>query len=299
MPRRAWTAAGADPPCLPLARRCLEPEPEARPRDAGVVATEITRVSRRGAGAIAASGIGTSGSAGTDGSGEAVAAAQAHARRLAGADRARPGLAASWSLERRAPAAAEVESDLTVAEQAGANGQWAAARAAAERAGGRLGSSGPEELQRRLQRMGDDLDMLAEARTDSSEASDIADGHFNRADAVAEYAAAFQKFDLDVLTLDVGEAARRLAHSAIAEPLLAALDDWLLLLEPTVATGTIWSRSCRQADTDARRLPLRTAWAAQDWTSLRQLANPQDRRRTIAGDGDIRLRGRLRARGAE
>ena len=270
---------GADPQLLQLARRCLESEPDARPRDAGIVATEITayldgvqeRLRQAELERAAA---------------QARLAAEKRSRRLKGMLAGLLALtvfgvvlAASWSLEKRARLRHEVEGDLTGAEQAEANGQWAEARAAAERAGGRLGGSGPADLQRRFQRVRDDLDMQAQLDQIRLKQAEITDGHFNRADAVAEYAAAFQKFDLDVLTLDTGEAARRLRASAIAEPLLAeALDDWLLLLDPDSSHWKHLLDVVQQADADARRQPLRAAWAAQDWTTLRQLANP----RTVA-----------------
>jgi Tfp pilus assembly protein PilF len=265
----------ADPQLVELARRCLEPEPAARLQDAGVLAVELTAYFNGVQERLRQAELERAAT-------QARAAAEKRSRRLKSVlagllvlTALGLALGAWWSYDRRARLRHEVESDLTAAELAEANGQWTEARAAAERAQGRLGGSGPADLQRRLQRVRDDLDMVAQLDLIRLKQADVTDGRYNREAAVSEYAAAFQKYDLDVLALDSEEAARRLRGSAITDPLLAALDDWLLLLD---ANDRHWQHLfdvVQRADADSRQVALRATWATQDWTTLRDLAKPQ------------------------
>jgi serine/threonine-protein kinase len=267
------TGCGADPQLLQLARRCLEPERETRPGDAGVLAREITayldgvqeRLRQAELERTAA---------------QARAAAEKRSRRLTqtlggliALTLLGLALAGGWWAEKRVRLRHDVDSDLNVAEESRANGKWAEARAAAERAHGRLGDSGPDDLQRRLQRVRADLDMVGQLERIRLKQAEIINGRFNR-EAVIEYGTAFKQFDLDVLTLDAGEAAQRIRASAIAEQLLAALDDWLLALDMKSSHGKLLLDIVQEADTDSRRPLLRSAWAAEDWTTLRELASP-------------------------
>ena len=164
---------------------------------------------------------------GAVGSGETLPTAQGHARRSAGgADDVWRGAGGFLVAGEAGGCGTRSKAISRGAEQAEANGQLdGGAAAAAERAGGRQA--------RRLRtgrsssaassRVRDDLDMQAQLDQIRLKQADITDGHFNRADAVAEYAAAFRRSsDLDVLTLDTGEGGKARVASAIAEPLLAA-----------------------------------------------------------------------------
>jgi eukaryotic-like serine/threonine-protein kinase len=266
-----------DAPLVRLARRCLEPEPEARPHDAGVVADEITAylngVQERLRQVELERAATTS-----------RAAAEKRSRRLKTAlgglialTLLGLALAAGWSYEKHVQLLSEVERDLLAAEAANGKGNWAEARAAYERANGRLGNAGPDPLQHRLRRVDDDLKMVERLDGIRLLQATVVDGHFNHNAALPEYADAFKKFNLDVLTLPTDEAAQRIRASVIRPQLLAALDDCLFLLQGSGQNE--WRRVLeivQQADDDERRLPLREAWATGDGKKLRQLAQPGD-----------------------
>src|SRR5262249_1523723 len=61
----------------------------------------------------------------------------------------------------------------------------------------------------------------------------IRDGYFDFRRTPPAYALAFQKHDLDVLTLDPKEAAARIVGSAIREQLISSLHHWLFGLPKT------------------------------------------------------------------
>jgi tetratricopeptide (TPR) repeat protein len=267
----------AEPQLVGLARKCLAPEPEGRPRDAGVVAAEVTayldgvqeRLRRAELECAAA---------------QARAAAEKRSRRLTqtlaaviAATLLGLALAGWWSYERRARLRADVEGDLAEAERWQAEEKWAEARTAAERAGGRLGGAGPEDLQRRQRRLRDDLAMIERLEGIRLAQAAVSGGRFDRAAALTKYPAAFRDFGLDVLALEPDEAARRVRASAIRAQLVAALDDWLLLLhDARDGDAARLLEVVQQADGDGPLAPLRRAWAARDWERLREQAAAQE-----------------------
>jgi serine/threonine-protein kinase len=159
---------GADTELIALAKRCLAPEPRERPRDAGAVAAAVTAYQagvqerlRRAELERAAAG--------------AKAAAERRARRalvglaaallclVAGA-----GAAGLWyqrhlaeQERQRAEQERAVNADLDQVAGWLGDGKWAEARAALERAEGRVAGGGPADLRRRVRQMRDDLDLVA------------------------------------------------------------------------------------------------------------------------------------------
>src|SRR5262249_42702508 len=105
--------------------------------------------------------------------------------------------------------------------------QWANAHAAVERAQGRLGGGGTEDLRERFRQVRADLDMVARLEAIRLQRGQVRDGRFDLQGAGPAYAEAFRQFDLDLKNLRPQELAARLRRSAIRPQLLAALDDWI------------------------------------------------------------------------
>jgi tetratricopeptide (TPR) repeat protein/serine/threonine protein kinase len=160
--------------------------------------------------------------------------------------------------------------------------RWAEARAAVERARGRLATGGPAELKERVQQIGADLDMVGKVEQIRLEQAQVRDGHFNNTGASDSYTAAFRTYNLDVLELDAREAATRIQASAIRNHLLAALDDWAFVSDDWVIPGAKTAeRTARRqrlldviqlADVDAWRREFRNVVVRRDKLALEQLA---------------------------
>jgi serine/threonine-protein kinase len=250
-------ACGADADLANLANRCLAPEPNERPRNAGVVAEELTRylasVQERLRSAELASA-----------EARAKAAQERKARRhmlliVILLMTTIFGSTSAWLWvknvrdERRLQTARHVEDALQEASllrgQAKATGnlpQWAEALAAARRAHVVLeaGEATPG-LRRRVADLLADLeaeegaahraadiaerdrrmvDRLATIRLRASDTME--DGHFSVARTDDAYTEAFRQYNLDVTALDVDQVAQRVHDSAIAPHLIAGLDEW-------------------------------------------------------------------------
>jgi serine/threonine-protein kinase len=228
-------ACGADAELVGLARACLAPEPDGRPRDAGKVVAAVAAYR-----------------AGVQERLRRVELAQAAAEAKAAEGRKRrrvllalaavvllaltgAGAAAWWYAQDRAArqaAAAEVgraaTTDLDEALAGVQEGKYAEARLALQRAEGRLAGGGPDGLRARADELRADLDALDafdEARLEATALrADVSD--FDVAQGARRYAAAFASLGIPVAELDESEAAARVGRRAIREQLVEALDDW-------------------------------------------------------------------------
>ena len=100
------------------------------------------------------------------------------------------GAAGWWTYEKRVRLLSRRRGrSCNLAELKQRHGDWAEARAAAERAAGRLGNSGPDDVQRRLRRVRADLQMLQRLEQIRLGQGQPHDGQFNQADALRAYAA--------------------------------------------------------------------------------------------------------------
>jgi tetratricopeptide (TPR) repeat protein len=158
-------------------------------------------------------------------------------------------------------------------------GDLTEARAAALRAEGLLasGTSG-EELQQRTRQWLTDVQMVAELdRIRLERAAGRKDGSFDRPRAKRGYRAAFARYGLDLESLEHDEAARRIKTSAIADRLIATLDDWALVSPGqnfTVAKKLL--ELANAADNDAWRRRLRDALIRNDFKAVEALARAED-----------------------
>ncbi|MHC4550403.1 MAG: protein kinase domain-containing protein [Planctomycetota bacterium] len=308
-------ACGADEELVALAKRCLDPEREARPRDAAAVAETVSAY---------------------------LTAAEERARReeLRAAEergraeraRLREGLerkTAAW--ERRARRYAAVIAALVLGAFLVGGGGYAlvdrADRARMRRTSSEVSAAmneaefwaGEEDWARALgsarqavalARAGDADDALlavATKRLASAEANSLAareraeiaarddrmcvrveglrmqwsGGHrCDRSGLLAEYAAAFREYGIDVERLRVNEAVRRIRACDVTMELAAALDDWSWLLRrEDLRRNPRWARLvkiAREADPDEWRNRFRDLSRRMPLPELRSLAATAD-----------------------
>jgi tetratricopeptide (TPR) repeat protein len=227
---------GADAELLRLAKACLSPQREHRPRDAGEVAR-----------ALAAYQAGVRERLQRAEQERAVAQVEVreeHKRRrltvaLAVAGLLVVSLAGAGALyvqrqgaERAAEALRNREAiagALDKARELGLQGRWAEARAVLEQTRDRLGETGPEDLRQRVQQATDDMDLVDRLEAIRLKRSAIVEGKVNDRIAEPSYAAAFREAGLVVEGDEPEAVAARLRASAVREQLVAALDDWATL----------------------------------------------------------------------
>jgi serine/threonine-protein kinase len=198
-------------------------------------------------------------------------------RRLARRVRRRPGLSAAiatvtvltlalaggsvWMLSERSAAARgeaateqAVDDDLTEMADLIHKSHWPEAKAAWERANGRLGDRNSAGLRRRLDQGKRDLDMVADLDEIRLRLTRTTAGPPAPEDM---YAQAYRHYGIDLLALEPAESAARIRASAIRETLVAFLHDWLYWIadanRPPVwaaadlADGDDWRRAYRAA----------------------------------------------------
>jgi serine/threonine-protein kinase len=294
---------GADAELVVLARRCLAPEPWDRPRHAGDVAEAVTAYDRSVADRLRRAELERAAAEARAGEevrtrqmAEAKAAEERKGKRLALALAAAVlaliavgGAGAAWRWHERTireqdalvreKEANDQERDTTAAlDQAQEHqeaGRWIEARAALEKAGGRLGDAGPTALQERLARMRRDLAFVAELDDIRLRAADSARaGSFDPERRSQRYEAAFRRHGLDLPTLDSAEAVARLRGSAIRLELIGAVDDWILHAPHDVHAAL--RRVADDADDNAWRRAFRAAALAGNGNRLKELARAEE-----------------------
>jgi serine/threonine-protein kinase len=167
---------------------------------------------------------------------------------------ARRAVAAKWDAVQRA-----ANDDLTEMDSLLRSSTWPEARAALERARGRLGNLASGELLGRLNQGARDLDLIAdleEIRLRLSRNSSVV------LSPEKLYAEACRKYGIDLLVLEPSEAATRISESAVREPLLAFLHDWLYWVSD--ANRARVQAVVDRADIDGWRQAYRVAIAAAD-----------------------------------
>jgi tetratricopeptide (TPR) repeat protein len=187
------------------------------------------------------------------------------------------GSGAAWWLQHRADLVRDVEATLAEAAQNQEAGRWTAARAALERADGRLGGGGPAALRERVRQARADSEMVAELDAIQLRQASAKDGHFHNIGADPAYATAFRKYGVDVQNLDPQEAAARIGASAIREYLVVALDAWWVIRPARDAGGRERLRIVVDlADDNAWRRQLRDPAVRSDARRLANLTRQPD-----------------------
>jgi serine/threonine-protein kinase len=185
-----------------------------------------------------------------------------------------------WLVQQRAERRAEtarqeereslaVEVVLKQAADLQKRGHWPEARALLEGAPGLLGPSASPDLRERLRRARADADVVAELeeiRLRLSDATPLSPEKL--------YANAFRNYGIPLMTLKPAEAAARITNSAVRDPLLAFLHDWLYWVsdENRARLRDVLD----QADDDAWRHTFRIALGKKDLEKLNELAHAQE-----------------------
>jgi tetratricopeptide (TPR) repeat protein len=180
--------------------------------------------------------------------------------------------AGGWLAARQAETDRALHSDLDEAARLLREEKWADARAAVQRAEGRLSQGAPQELRRRLAQERADLTMAARLDALRQGRSAISNEtlDFDTASAVAGYADAFRDYGLNV-EADAKAVAQTVRESRIKESLLAALDDWAEHTPHTRLRAQLLAVA-RQADPDPWRDRFRDPDLRADVGALRRLA---------------------------
>jgi tetratricopeptide (TPR) repeat protein/tRNA A-37 threonylcarbamoyl transferase component Bud32 len=274
---------GAEAELVALARDCLAPRREERPRDAGEVAKRLSaylagvqeRLRQAGLERAAAEARAQE-EARTRRVAEAKAAVERRARRLTlGLAAALVGLlllggAAGLYLQQqgarrqieRAQRLAATEAAMQRADELRRRGRWAEMRTLLEQARDHLGEDANEEVGARLEVALHDAVLVGDLDSVRLKKATWVEGTFDFEGADREYAEVFRQGRVVVEGDDPQKVAFRVRSSAVREQLLAALDDWAF--STTEAHRRAWLLEVAwHADTQPWRDRLRdpTLWA--------------------------------------
>ncbi len=180
----------------------------------------------------------------------------------------------AWTLSERAAAEQATAAERAARERA-ADGDlremadamkaslWAEAKAAHERAKGRLGPGDSAPLRSRLAQGTRDLALVADLEEIRLLLSGAGAGQPAAHSPEKLYAAAFRRYGIDLLVLEPAEAARRIRDSAVRVTMVGFLHDWLYWISDAdravvqsvadLADGDGWRRAYREAIADKDR----------------------------------------------
>lgn len=283
-------SCGAEAELVDLARICLAAEPDDRPRDAGVVARQVTAYLTGVQERLHAADLARV-------SAESRAATERTRRRLTVAlaaavigSLALVGGGGAWlnqqRLARNARNELAMRGVVVLRDQAmaapGDPVRWAAVLAAARQAevavdaGARRRAA---DLRRgiEVQAAAADRDRtilvaLAEARLQA--AAEVKGNRYDREAAARAYRKAFRAYGLDVEASPEAEVTAALKSAAIREPLAATLDDWAWRSDD--AEGDRLRRIANAIDPDPTRQSVRSAMRRRDMTEMKALAGRSD-----------------------
>jgi tetratricopeptide (TPR) repeat protein len=182
------------------------------------------------------------------------------------------GTGLAWWWQERTTVMRDVEAALIEVSAHERAGRRPEARAALERAQGRLGSVGAQGLRDRMRELRSELDMVSDLEQISFRQAEVYKerGTFDLAGAGQRYAEAFRKYGIDIEALEPLEAAKRLRASPIREALLAGLDDWMGVKRD--AERARLKAVADAADDNPWRLSFRGALLAKDTRTLKEMA---------------------------
>jgi serine/threonine-protein kinase len=248
--------------------KCLHKDPQRRYATAAALADDLQRFLR----------------------GEPIAARPAGlAERLGKWVRRRPGraalLAASlllaaalvgvswWLVAERAYEREAVEADLREAAEQRDSARWEEARAVLDRAGGRLGRSGPNDLVRRLGQARRDLDLVRQLNAIRLKRVTRGELAFYKARANEAYAEAFRQAGLGTVGDPPSRMAADINASAVRGALAAALYDWAVCAADKTQRGWLLEVARQtNADSDAWRERVLEPAVWEDPQALADLA---------------------------
>jgi serine/threonine-protein kinase len=269
---------GADPKLVGLAKECLCPERDNRPRDARVVAGRVATYQAAVQERLKQAELQRAAAEAREQEAKATAAAERKARRRAiGLGAAVTALLGLWlggvlwlraeQARREALAEAAVE-QVAALEEAG---HWTQARAVLAQAQKLLGSSDRGELQGRLEKAKADLDMVEALDAARLSASTVVDGKLDVAGAEKAYERALRESGLGEVGDDVATVTGRIQASAVGLQVVAALDDWATRTKEPARRDWLLAVA-RRADHDTWRDELCDPKIWNDRATLQRLA---------------------------
>jgi tetratricopeptide (TPR) repeat protein len=227
-------SCGADEELVRLARACLCPQPEGRPRHGGAVAQAVADYQAGVSARLRQAELERAQAQARAQEARATAAAERRARRRA------LGLAAAvlllalvgggaglWWGWQRAQQRRAVDAELELAAASLRDWNFPQARAALGRAQARLAGGAPAELSLRVQRLQDDLTLAGRLEDIRLKAATITDGKLGSS-AARDYARVFRQYGLAEEGEDPQAVALRIQASPVCAQLVAALDFWAI-----------------------------------------------------------------------
>jgi serine/threonine-protein kinase len=182
------------------------------------------------------------------------------------------GLRWAWQ---RAELERAVNEDLEQVGQGLRGGKVAEARAALERAEGRVAGGAAADLRRRVGQMRDNLNLVGRLEEIRLKAATLVEGKFDRASADRDYATAFRERGLAAEGEDPKAVADRIRGSAIRAQLVAALDDWAVVTNHSARRGWLLEVA-RRAEPGAWGDRFRDPAVLENRAALEQLAQEAD-----------------------
>ncbi len=190
------------------------------------------------------------------------------------------GSLALWrDLGQRAAVQASVEVALERADLLRQQERWQEALAVLAVAQVQLEGPRLAVLRRRVEQTRRDVELLMSLEEARLQTSAAGQGTlFNGAGADRLYTQAFQRYGLDVTTLEAGEAAQRVRASAIRDHLRMGLDDWAFCRERNSDPRGVRAAAAiaRLADDDPWRQKMREAVERTDRAVLEEVSKRED-----------------------
>jgi tetratricopeptide (TPR) repeat protein len=179
-----------------------------------------------------------------------------------------------WWLQKRAGAEGAARTAIREANEHLEAERWSEALSAAQRAEGILaGVGGDADLGQQTKILIEDLEMARKLQEARLRITAVKDGHFDIEAGAMAYADAFREYGLDVVALDPHMVAEQIRARPIQLQLVAALNDWTLILKTLKAEG--WRQRlavARAADEDPWRNRLRDWLEGKDPQAVEELA---------------------------
>jgi eukaryotic-like serine/threonine-protein kinase len=290
---------GADVELVSLAKGCLVAEPWDRPANAGTLAEAVTAYQNSVTERLRQAELAQAAAAAREKEAQATAAQERKAREAASARaaaerRARRltlGLAATalvlvgvaafgglfvqrqWANQTAEAARARqsVETALDKARELRQQARWAEARVALDQTRDRLGETGPADLRERLERATADLDLVDRLEAIRMRRATLVEGKLDYRNADRDYLAAFREAGLGEEGEEAEAVAARVRDSAVGDQLVAAFDDWVVVMGDPKRAAWLLEVS-RLADPDAWRDRFRDPKVWRDRAALEALA---------------------------
>jgi serine/threonine-protein kinase len=269
-------ACKADVELLRLAKRCLDPKLEARPRDAGELAAKLSAYLESVEARLRRAELERAAA-------EAKAQEERKRRRTALALGAAvlalvlvAGGATMWWWQERTAIVRDVEAALERVEASRAAGRWQEVRSSLEYADGRLGLLAPGALRVKVRQARADADLVQELEAMRFERGTEALRGASPDIPLWErrFSEAFQRWRFDLAELEPLDAAKEVRESPIREQLLLALDEWISYTEG--AKQQSLRAIADEADSSEWRRTFREVELRGDKEKLKHLANQDE-----------------------